>query len=403
MRYAFLAMLQWALILLGLGVPWLYPDMIVAWIPALIGAIGALGAATIARTSGGGGGGPSPGDLWDMQTRYQGISSRYGDDAAGEIKAARKFASGMERERGRLMQYIGSGRNEGYAVGEPYPWIAPLIPGRPETARGTGGWAEQAYYSGAGQAVDRYMRRAGEMSDPSSEGYQELYTAYTDPSLERLEAGRVQGGRAITAERRATEREIRNVGAGRGAARQPYAVAALGARAGEQAATQLANLELETEVEASRLLNETTWKMAEYGDMMTRDAVEFAQSYVDNAAGVRDEYVGMQVNLRLAMAQIYGNLAGAALGVSGQAVSALGGMGTASIRADTAMDIARLQTSLALAGTIAGIATGSYGSTTETPQATRRLNISDYYGVGAGTTQPPSRDEYARMATYDRA
>jgi hypothetical protein len=206
------------------------------------------------------------------------------------------------------------------------------------------------------------MGRANAYADPSSEEYATYYEALTQPSLDALDARVTLGERGITAEHRQTERDIQNVGAGRGSARSPYATAAMGARAGEGAATQRANLQLEAGVETSRLLQSATQFMADMGNFMQRDAVAFAQEYIDNAAGIRDEFVDRMVAINLAGAEIAGSIAGAAMGQVGAAYSAAGRIGAAEVAADSAWRNNLLDSGMELAGVIAGIAMGGSGS-----------------------------------------
>jgi hypothetical protein len=401
MSYALLPALQWAIIIAWFFIP--NPEgeytQAIIWAPIIaagIAAAGSIGASALSR--GGGGGGTSPGDIWDMQSRYLAMSNKYAGMATDELAGAEAAVKKAERSRSELGLLLGSGQlgAAGWQQGQDWPTLESGIEGR-RGPRPVSKAAQEAYMSPSARMVEDYMGRADAMFDPDSEEYASYYEALTRPSLDALEARVTLGERAITAEQRATERDIQNTASSRGAARTPYAIAALGARAGEAASTQKANLQLEAGVETSRLLNESTKWMFEFSTSLKRDAVAFAQEFVNNAAGIRDQFVQSIVGIKTAAAQIYGSLAGQAIGSSGQAFGAAADIARAQIGAQSAMDVSMLNASMELAGVIAGIATGSYGSTTDTAGA-RDININLGGGTtGGGTgTQPPSRTEFDR-------
>jgi hypothetical protein len=103
---------------------------------------------------------------------------------------------------------------------------------------------------------------------------------------------------------------------------------------------------------------------------MNRDAVSFAQEYVDNAAGIRDEFVQTIVGIHMGAAQIYGGIAGSAVGAAGTSTRAYGDIASTEISARSSRDQTMINASMELAGVIAGIAMGSGGSTETQPGRT---------------------------------
>ena len=145
------------------------------------------------------------------------------------------------------------------------------------------------------QVVGRYLNRAVDLGDRDSDEYKATREELTGG----LREGRELAERAITAERRATEQELRRSGFSRGAGRSIYAEDATTARVGATAAYQSSTLSLQygaAVAEADKYLS------TQFAPQFQANALALSQSYIDTASGVRDSYQGALDRLSIAKA-----------------------------------------------------------------------------------------------------
>lgn len=304
-----LALLQWACLLL----PFAMPEgdggarLSIVWAPIIAAGISAaatVGSAYVSRGGGGGGG-------YSKGLAYQ----QFQDAKRGRRKAVstlQDFEEDLkqyELAKSSLFSRLGTGENQmdlsGMSLQEKYRRGGSMFQGSDQPA-------SRAYFSPSGQIVDRLVQRGRGFLDPTSDIYQKEYESLTQPSLDALEARVVQGRRSLAAENRQAERQIRDLGARRGAARAPRIEQALASRTREQSATAAANLELEAGVEASRVLHGATQFMIEYGNQFAQESVVFAHDFVNNAFGIRDAFISQVANLRTAISNVYSQSAASA-------------------------------------------------------------------------------------------
>jgi hypothetical protein len=149
------------------------------------------------------------------------------------------------------------------------------------------------------------VRRAGELGDPNSKSYRDLYSSLTDPGVTEIEGGYTKAARTIARGLEGTEREARDMAAGRGAGRNPLGEMNLMSRIHEAANTELANARLDADIAKSRLFADSTKFMITYGDEFRRNTVQYAQDWINGAPYVRDGYVQAQQNMAQFSAQIF--------------------------------------------------------------------------------------------------
>lgn len=164
--------------------------------------------------------------------------------------------------------------------------------------------AQSTATSPMGRLVTETLQRARAYLDPDSEEYNRLYDALTEGALAETEAGRLAAERGIIAERRMGDREVRRLGATRGAARSPGLNRALTQRQGERAATQRANVELEAGAARATILSEGTRYIEDMARTYAPNAVGFARAFAQGSPGIREQHQGALDALGLASAQI---------------------------------------------------------------------------------------------------
>lgn len=215
-------------------------------------------------------------------------------DQAQEAAAAGDFAE-ADRLRNEAQTRLGTLHGAVNVGGRAYS-AAPFAFNRIADPRQT---ALARATSTEGRIVGRRLQEALELQDTESEAFQRRRDLLYDPVEDLTREGTRQAERAIAAERRAVEANLRgSAGAGLGGAARAIGVETAQRRAAADAAANArASVYSQAAQVRSRALLQVNEFMLDFADRFSRQSVELAQSWVAGTAGVRDEFNAALDNL----------------------------------------------------------------------------------------------------------
>lgn len=221
--------------------------------------------------------------------------------------------------------------------------------------------ARSRLLSPTGQIVSDQIRRAGDFQDWNSEE--------SVAERSRLAEG---GNRALGAAERSGARNARDFALASGNATSPYAQQALRERQQERLGTEKANVELQAAL-----------KFSDFRNAFAKDTVSFANDWMKNQAGIREEYQAAMDQLRITNSNLYANQAKLHENAFYQLEAA------EAARLDRNFQVGMAVASLAIggAGGITGIASGasSLASGAFTAAKGAFSALSSQVGIGGGS------------------
>lgn len=165
--------------------------------------------------------------------------------------------------------------------------------------------AQASLASPTARLVGGDVLRAGELRDPNSKTYKDVYSSLTDASEAEIEGGYTKASRTIAQGLASGRRDMNDAASSRGAGRNALGEMSLMMRINESASTELANARLDTDIAKAKLFSDATKFMIDYSDSFRKNAVGLARDWVSGTSFVRDDYVRAQNGLSQFTAQIF--------------------------------------------------------------------------------------------------
>lgn len=206
-------------------------------------------------------------------------------DQAQAAAAEGDFAR-AEQLRAQAKERIGTLHGAVQVYGKPYaavPFAFNLITDPRQAALAKATTTE-------GRIVGRRLQQALELQDTGSEEFQRRREMLFDPYQDIIQEGVTQAERAIAAERRQAEADLRTgVAAGLGGAgRQVYAERSARRDIADRTAQTRAGVYTTAAQQRAAGLLETNQFLLEFADSFSARSVELAQAWVAGGAGIRD-------------------------------------------------------------------------------------------------------------------
>ena len=158
-----------------------------------------------------------------------------------------------------------------------------------------------------GQIVGRMLREGRELLDRGPT-YERMYSALTSGPFAQTEAAQIRGERMLATELREAQAGTRDLLAGRGASRLPYAQAALNARTAEQNATSRANLILDISAQNADIASRSAQFLEGFRLEFAQNVVGFAQAWSQNVPGILADFHAALDRLAETAVNFYANV-----------------------------------------------------------------------------------------------